>query len=119
MKPFLDANKKVAVIISDALRYECGEELWRKIRQENRYEARLSFMQSALPSYTQLGMASLLPNKEIAIAKMIRNGAGRWAETVLEPLTVQNSSGRSSRRTGDQRRGVLKLNKEESRIGAR
>lgn len=69
VKPFLNTNRKVAVIISDALRYEIGEELARRIRMENRYEAGLSALQGTIPGYTQLGMASLLPNKEISIAE--------------------------------------------------
>lgn len=67
VQPFLNAKKKMVVLISDAMRYEVGEELWRRVRQENRYEAKLNFQQSPLPSYTQLGMASLLPHKELAI----------------------------------------------------
>ena len=67
VSPFLSAKKKVVVIISDAMRYEVGAEFWRRVRNENRYEAELSFLQSALPSYTQLGMAALLPHKDLAI----------------------------------------------------
>jgi len=66
--PFLKNKKKVFVIISDALRFEAGEELHRRIRQEDRFDAELKPMVSMLPSFTQLGMASLLPNKEIKFA---------------------------------------------------
>jgi uncharacterized protein (TIGR02687 family) len=58
---------KVCVIISDALRYEIGDELQSLIRQEDRYSAELEPALSMLPSYTQLGMAALLPNKILAI----------------------------------------------------
>jgi len=68
IQPFLRKDNKVCVIISDALRYEIGEELQRAIRQEDRFTAELSPMLSMLPSYTQLGMAALLPNKELSIA---------------------------------------------------
>lgn len=63
--PFLNDKKKVFVIISDALRYEIGHELHSRIRQEDRFDANISSMLTTLPSFTQLGMASLLPNKEI------------------------------------------------------
>ncbi|MGD9733659.1 MAG: BREX-1 system phosphatase PglZ type A [Desulfamplus sp.] len=63
--PFIRDNKKVFVIISDALRFEIGEELLSMIRQEDRFDAELEPMLSMLPSFTQLGMASLLPNNEI------------------------------------------------------
>lgn len=68
VRPFLRKDNKVCVIISDAMRYEIGEELLRLIRQEDRYTAELEPALSMLPSYTQLGMAALLPSKELAIA---------------------------------------------------
>ena len=61
-------DQKVAVIISDALRYEVAEECLRWIQALNRFDASLKPMIGALPSYTQLGMAALLPNKELALA---------------------------------------------------
>ena len=68
VKPFLNKDKKVCVIISDALRYEVGHELLSLIRQEDRFSAELSPALSVLPSYTQLGMAALLPHQTLAIA---------------------------------------------------
>jgi len=64
---YLEKNKKVAVLISDALRFEIGEELTRLVESEDRYTADLQPMLAMLPSYTQLGMASLLPGGEIMI----------------------------------------------------
>ncbi|MCC5808692.1 MAG: BREX-1 system phosphatase PglZ type A [Opitutales bacterium] len=69
VRPFLRKDNKVCVIISDAMRYEIGDELLSRIRQEDRYSAELEPMLSMLPSYTQLGMAALLPNKELVIAE--------------------------------------------------
>lgn len=68
VKPFLDRKTKVCVLISDAFRYEVGEELQSLIRQEDRFEADLEPMLSMLPSYTQLGMAALLPNSSLQLA---------------------------------------------------
>lgn len=68
VRPFLRKDNKVCVIISDAMRYEIGDELLSLIRQEDRYSAELEATLSMLPSYTQLGMAALLPNKDLAIA---------------------------------------------------
>ena len=64
-----DDRSKVFVIISDAFRYECAEELLTLLNKESkiRGEAVLEFMQGAVPSYTKLGMAALLPNKQIGI----------------------------------------------------
>jgi uncharacterized protein (TIGR02687 family) len=68
VQPFLRKENKICVIISDAMRYEIGKELLSLIRQEDRYSAELEPALSMLPSYTQLGMAALLPNKNLAIA---------------------------------------------------
>lgn len=71
VEPIVANNKKIFVIISDALRYECGVELVSKILQENkkkdRFSATCKHLVSALPSYTQLGMASLLPHQKLSI----------------------------------------------------
>lgn len=65
---FRRKDQKVVVIVSDALRYEVAEECLRRIRALNRFDAELKPMISALPSYTQLGMAALLPNKALSLA---------------------------------------------------
>lgn len=56
---------KTVVIISDALRYECANELKDKINSDPTRIAKIDPMVSSLPSVTDLGMASLLPNKDI------------------------------------------------------
>ena len=58
-------DKKAVVIISDALRYEAAHELGSRIRQEDRFEAGLDAVLGVLPSYTQLGMAALLPHQTL------------------------------------------------------
>jgi len=65
VEPTLNKNGKIYVVISDALRYEVGDELTSIIRQEDMFEASIEPAISMMPSYTQLGMASLLPNKSI------------------------------------------------------
>jgi len=67
VKPFLDKGQRLFIIISDAFRYECGEELYQRLLSENRYSAGLTTMVSCLPSYTQLGMASLLPGTSYSL----------------------------------------------------
>jgi uncharacterized protein (TIGR02687 family) len=88
VSPFLRKDNKVCVIISDAMRYEIGDELLTLIRQEDRYSAELEPSLSMLPSYTQLGMAALLPNKELAIADN---------ETGAVQVDGQNSQGTANR----------------------
>lgn len=62
---YTEKNNRLFVIISDAFRYECGVELLKCIQSENRFDASLEHLVTSLPSYTQLGMASLLPNTNI------------------------------------------------------
>jgi uncharacterized protein (TIGR02687 family) len=66
VRSFTLKKQRLFVIISDALRYENGAELSKRVQSENRYESSIEPMVSSLPSYTQLGMASLLPNKELS-----------------------------------------------------
>jgi uncharacterized protein (TIGR02687 family) len=63
--PLTGAEKKAAVIVSDGLRYEIADELAAQIRKENRFEASTEALLGVLPSYTQLGMAALLPHTEL------------------------------------------------------
>lgn len=60
--PVLKSGRKIAVIISDALRYEVAQELSERIDRESRFSTKLNMQYSVLPSYTQLGMAALLPH---------------------------------------------------------
>ncbi|HCP6512953.1 TPA: BREX-1 system phosphatase PglZ type A, partial [Escherichia coli] len=56
----------VFVIISDALRFEIANELGAIINNEKRFKAEVSTQLGVLPSYTQLGMAALLPHKALS-----------------------------------------------------
>lgn len=67
VNPYLAKGNKLFVIISDALRYEVGEELHQRILQENRFRSKLSYQVGVLPSYTQLGMAALLPHERLEV----------------------------------------------------
>ena len=70
VSPFIQKGKRLFVIISDALRYETMMELSGRIAQENRMETCLKpAMLGMQPSYTQLGMAALLPHRELAFEK--------------------------------------------------
>lgn len=66
VSPYVTKENRVFVIISDALRYESASELRDLILKEDRYTATLNAVLGSLPSYTQLGMASLLPHKALS-----------------------------------------------------
>lgn len=63
---FVAGSKRVFVIISDAFRYEAAEELVRELNGKSGVKASLDAMLGVLPSYTALGMASLLPHATLA-----------------------------------------------------
>ena len=68
--PYVEKNRKLFVIISDALRYETMMELQQRISKVSRMEATMKEpMLSTQPSYTQLGMAALLPHRELSYEK--------------------------------------------------
>ena len=58
-------NRRAFVIVSDAMRYEAAEELTGYLNGTYRVEAKLSSQLGVLPSYTALGMASLLPHSKL------------------------------------------------------
>lgn len=69
VQPYINKGQRLFVVISDALRYENAWELWKDLQAEQRYEAEMDYMITSLPSYTQLGMAALLPNEQLTITK--------------------------------------------------
>ena len=64
--PLSSDKNRIAVIISDALRFEVGVEASNDLSSLG-FDVKLSSMVAPLPSYTQLGMAALLPNKTITL----------------------------------------------------
>lgn len=59
------ADRRVFVLISDALRYEVAQELTAQLNGRYRFDAKLSAQLGVLPSYTGLGMAALLPHQQL------------------------------------------------------
>lgn len=117
VRPFLKKENKVCVIISDAMRYEIGDELLGIIRKEDRYSAEMDVVLSMLPSYTQLGMAALLPNTELSIK------GDKTASVFVDGLSSQGIDNRSKilgkaleqKATAIKAEDLMGLNKEESR----
>jgi uncharacterized protein (TIGR02687 family) len=86
VKPFIQEKTRLFVIISDALRYECGVDFHQLIQKENRFDSSLDYQITPLPSYTQLGMASLLPHQQIS-----------FSEKDLIQIDGKSTSGKSGR----------------------
>lgn len=65
---FVHGNKdRTVVIISDAMRYEVGRELFQRMLDDPKCTAKMEPMLSTLPSYTRLGMAALLPHATLEL----------------------------------------------------
>lgn len=63
-------KQKTAVIISDGLRYEAAAELYSRINKDMEgFQASINAMRGVVPSFTQLGMAALLPHKTIELCR--------------------------------------------------
>ncbi|MGY4691004.1 BREX-1 system phosphatase PglZ type A [Salibacterium sp. K-3] len=66
IQPILEKEAtRVFVIISDALRYEAGYELHEQLAQRENGTSSIQAMAASYPTYTQLGMACLLPHREL------------------------------------------------------
>lgn len=62
-----DGKQRVIVIISDAFRYECARELFGRLELDEKCTPKMACMLSCLPSVTSVGMANLLPHKEMNV----------------------------------------------------
>ncbi len=62
-----EVDYKMAVIISDAFRFELGYELYDDLLADSKNNLTIQPCLASIPSYTNLGMSNLLPNKGITI----------------------------------------------------
>jgi uncharacterized protein (TIGR02687 family) len=81
--------KRVFVIISDALRYEVASEIGQQINDGKRFSAKLRSQLGVVPSYTQLGMGSLLPHKKMTVK------IGKTVEYRADGLSVHGFENRN------------------------
>lgn len=115
IEPFVKKNRKVFVIISDALRYEIGEELLRLIRSEDRYEADLEAAMTMLPSYTQLGMAALLPHGSLSLTDKGNVEVDEQSSQGLVNRHKQLDRALPKRATAVKAEELMQLNQEDRR----
>lgn len=86
IKQHVSKGERVFVVISDALRYEAAKEFSDILNAHRKGFTEIFTMQGVIPSYTKLGMASLLPNTKIEIDDR--------AEVIVDGI---NSAGTDSR----------------------
>lgn len=91
VRPYLEEadRRRAFVIISDAFRYEAGRELLEELKARCPVQVDLSAMLGVLPSYTALGMASLLPHKNLAYSAD--------GEVLVDGFAVAGTDARSKR----------------------
>lgn len=95
--PHISKGERVFVIISDAMRYEVGEELAERLNSETIGECDVQSMLGVIPSVTKLGMASLLPHRTLdmdASGRVLVNGkdsSGLENRKVILETQVQES----------------------------
>ena len=65
--PAASKDKRVFVVISDALRYEVADELAENLSRTTKGKATIESVQSIFPGDTRFGMAALLPGKELSV----------------------------------------------------
>lgn len=111
VKPY---DQKIAVIISDALRYEVANELLTELHRDERNQARLKFHLASIPSETSLGMANLLPVTKIEYdsGNILVNSNN--SKTTAERTNILNNI--SDSYIAESFDTVYKNNQEENRI---
>ncbi|RLD03506.1 MAG: BREX-1 system phosphatase PglZ type A, partial [Chloroflexota bacterium] len=106
---------KVAVVISDALRYEIAQELTKLIEEERRFTAQIEPMLGMLPSYTQLGMAALLPQGGVSLDRDgVAHVQGQSTQGTKNRAGILDSAiegGATALRSSD----LLSMSRDESR----
>jgi uncharacterized protein (TIGR02687 family) len=94
---FIADNERLIIIISDGLRYESAVEFNNILNREQKGTSELDVMLGVIPSYTALGMASLLPHKQIYITDK--------AEFEIQGISTEGTENREK---------ILRLCKNES-----
>lgn len=94
---FVTDNERLVVIISDGLRYESAVELNNILNREQKGASELDVMLGVIPSYTALGMASLLPYKQLDITDK--------ADFEIQGISTEGTENRSK---------ILRLAKQEA-----
>lgn len=73
-------DRRLYVIISDAMRYEVAAELTEQLRRENQCEVELESMQGIFPTITKFGMAALLPHQKLDVVAKAGGGVSVMAD---------------------------------------
>lgn len=70
--PALEAGERVAYFLVDSLRYELGIELEKQL--SDKQPVTMTTVCAQLPTYTEVGMASLMPDADSALKLIVKDG---------------------------------------------
>jgi len=87
--PLLDAGERVAYFLVDSLRYELGMELEKQLSDKLQVTSQIVCAQ--LPTYTEVGMASLMPDAESKLKLELKDGK------LVTTLGGENATGPATR----------------------
>ncbi|MFD1317252.1 BREX-1 system phosphatase PglZ type A [Loigolactobacillus zhaoyuanensis] len=63
----VNEKRRVFVIVVDALRYEIASQLQDELNRNQHFDTQLEAVEGTVPSYTDIGMAALLPHKQLTL----------------------------------------------------
>lgn len=106
LQPQIAEGRKVFVIVSDALRFEVAREVVENILREERWTAELKPALGVLPSFTQLGMAALLPHKTLEFTPegktILADGANTVGTDARSKILAGGFGGRAAAITAEE-----------------
>jgi hypothetical protein len=70
--PSLETGRRIAYFLVDSLRYELAVELEKQL--SDKHTVRLMTVCAQLPTYTEVGMASLMPEADTALSLAVKDG---------------------------------------------
>jgi uncharacterized protein (TIGR02687 family) len=85
-------KQKVAVIISDGLRYEVATELLSELHKDDKNISNIEFQLASLPSETYFGMANLLPGKKFTYNGEIQIDGEKVVDLIGRDKVLKNNS---------------------------
>jgi uncharacterized protein (TIGR02687 family) len=85
-------DQKMAVVISDALRYEVAAELMKEIHKDTKSEVHIQHCLASVPSTTAVGMSNLLPGKDFKLEGKTILADGISADATNREKVLQNAN---------------------------
>lgn len=113
--PFVKEQKRIFVIISDALRYEAAQELADELADSHYYTVETSAMRGVVPSYTALGMASLLPHEKLTFKEKQLLVDGQSSQGLQNRERILDRAVGAGKGKAFQARDILQATKAEMR----